>query len=432
MDFIRIHINKLGKIVDADIEISPLTIFCGDSGLGKSYLAMLVHYFYAILWDKSSRFTEFFKSKGFEYKRMVDGFKGEGTALSFSKHELEEWLAKDSIYYLRYLVKNENLQGDIEVSLPNIVPENIAFKYKEELTGLVAKDDVYILLLSDHLTYRVGNKSDNNVSDDQKSPFSFLLGAELVATLFGDFKNFSGTFCLPPARGAVMTEDVSAKSGLFAEFIKQKKELETAREVEKNSSTELLEELRLILDGNIQQTLGGEYVYSSRGISIPLSAAASSIREIAPLEMIAKRNDVKTISVLLEEPEAHLHPLKQRMMADVVSLFVSQGASLQITTHSDYFIRRLNELILLYRIKEKSLDVFNEKCKTLNINSNLALDFHKIAAYYLYENQQDDVSVEKQNVENGVPFSTFQNAIKENFRIQDALETSYESLVNNG
>jgi len=44
MDKIKIVVHSLGKIRDAEIEISPLTIFCGDSGLGKSYLAMLVHY----------------------------------------------------------------------------------------------------------------------------------------------------------------------------------------------------------------------------------------------------------------------------------------------------------------------------------------------------------------------------------------------------
>lgn len=71
MDKIKIVVHSLGKIRDAEIEISPLTIFCGDSGLGKSYLAMLVHYFYAILWEKRSRLTQFFKSKGFDYKKII-------------------------------------------------------------------------------------------------------------------------------------------------------------------------------------------------------------------------------------------------------------------------------------------------------------------------------------------------------------------------
>jgi hypothetical protein len=34
------------------------------------------------------------------------------------------------------------------------------------------------------------------------------------------------------------------------------------------------------------------------------------------------------------------------MVADIVAAFVTAGASMQITTHSDYFLRRINELIL--------------------------------------------------------------------------------------
>lgn len=422
MDRIKLHIQKLGKIRDAEIEISPLTIFCGNSGLGKSYLAMLVHYFYAILWDKSFRFANFFKTSNRDYSKMVASFRGEGEAFRFSKASLEQWLAEDSIAYLRYLLKNELLDGKISVSLPNSVPAEFIFHYKEELTGLVNKDDVYLLLQTNHLTYRVGNKSENNITDEQRSPFAFLLGAELVYSLFGDIKNFTRAFCLPPSRGPVMTEDVRGRSGLYSEFIEQKRVLEKASEQQEIVSKELLSLMSNVLDGDVRQEENGDYSYITHDAQIPLSAAAASIREIAPLALIAKRNDIKTISILFEEPEAHLHPLKQRMIADIVSAFVSGGASMQITTHSDYFLRRINELILLKKLRDKDERKFSEVCKQEKINPLTALDCLKISAYYLSEKENRDVVVEKQNLEDGIPFTAFQEAIKKSFKCQDMLE----------
>ena len=43
---VKIKINKLGPVRDSIIEIKPLTILTGDSGLGKSYSAFVIHYFY--------------------------------------------------------------------------------------------------------------------------------------------------------------------------------------------------------------------------------------------------------------------------------------------------------------------------------------------------------------------------------------------------
>ena len=49
MKSVKINIKKLGAIRDSELYIKPLMIFSGESGLGKSYAAFLVHYFYVIL-----------------------------------------------------------------------------------------------------------------------------------------------------------------------------------------------------------------------------------------------------------------------------------------------------------------------------------------------------------------------------------------------
>lgn len=46
MQLLSFRIHKLGLIQETDeIRLNRLMIFSGESGLGKSYLAMLCHYF---------------------------------------------------------------------------------------------------------------------------------------------------------------------------------------------------------------------------------------------------------------------------------------------------------------------------------------------------------------------------------------------------
>ena len=52
------QIKKLGAVRDSKIELRPFMVFSGESGLGKSYVAFLVHYLYTLL--TSYRLNSFF------------------------------------------------------------------------------------------------------------------------------------------------------------------------------------------------------------------------------------------------------------------------------------------------------------------------------------------------------------------------------------
>ena len=161
---------------------------------------------------------------------------------------------------------------------------------------------------------------------------------------------------------------------------------------------------------------------------MPISAAASSIREIAPLQLLATKVDLEQTAILIEEPEAHLHPNKQRMMADLVGCIHKAGAYVHLTTHSDYFLRRVNELILFQRYADNHKEEETLKlAEQTGISASFSIDSTKAVAYLVVRQNDGTSKVIEQDLKHGVPFTSFSDAVKESMRVEDILEEALES-----
>lgn len=416
MKCIKVRIDQLGRIRDSEILVSPLMVFSGESGLGKSYLALLCHYFFELLIN-TSRLNHFFVDNNIDFNVLSKDFKDAGTALEIKKQDLEAWMAKDAILYLRYMLGYDGISGQIEITLPESVPDTMAFTYKNELTGLVDKEEIYTILSLGNLRFRIQEKTQFD-----ESPFAFLLRFVLIDYIFGNYQMLDSTFVLPPSRGPILTEQIIPTTGMYSEFLNDMAGLNRIKPRPDTASEIVLKLFRTILEGEVDKE-ETTYIYTTNDASMPVSAAAASIREIAPLQILAKKQDVSRCAILVEEPEAHLHPLKQRMMADIIGALSHNGAIMQITTHSDYFLRRLNELIMFAKAKKTTDDP--DKLRTLSEKVNIVEDMsidESIIGAYLLRKQADNTSIAvKQDISNGIPFAAFRDAILDNMNYQDIL-----------
>lgn len=416
MKCIKVRIDQLGRIWDSEILVSPLMVFSGESGLGKSYLALLCHYFFELLIN-TSRLNHFFVDNNIDFNVLSKDFKDAGTALEIKKQDLEAWMAKDAILYLRYMLGYDGISGQIEITLPESIPDTMAFTYKNELTGLVDKEEIYTILSLGNLRFRIQEKTQFD-----ESPFAFLLRFVLIDYIFGNYQMLDSTFVLPPSRGPILTEQIIPTTGMYLEFLNDMTGLNRIKPRPDTASEIVLKLFRTILEGEVNKE-ETTYIYTTNDASMPVSAAAASIREIAPLQILAKKQDVSRCAILVEEPEAHLHPLKQRMMADIIGALSHNGAIMQITTHSDYFLRRLNELIMFAKAKKTTDDP--DKLRTLSEKVNIVEDMsidESIIGAYLLRKQADNTSIAvKQDISNGIPFAAFRDAILDNMNYQDIL-----------
>lgn len=421
MDTIKLIISKLGRIRNSEVEITPWMIISGESGLGKSYLSTLVHYFFEILQDPK-RLNVFFIEQGIDYNNLIPTFRNSGSAFKIQKEDLEKWLALDAVQYIKYMIKDDSLNADLRVVLPDSIESEIVCSYEEEVSELNNDVETYLKLTLKGLTYRLKNVPQGLW---EESHFAFFFRYYLKKWILGDHKALERTFVFPPSRGIMMTEDVSAVTGMYQKFAADKKFLESAKDNPTQTSEDVVQMMRTIMEGRVHIVDGKQYVYTMSDVEMPLSAAASSVRELAPFEMLIDNVNIKNTAILIEEPEAHLHPAKQRLMADLLCLMSMEGVYMQITTHSDFFIRRLNELVKLKILEgtmdEKAFEILKNKMNCVALPNTNTL------SAYVLEQQFDGYSqVIRQNIEHGVPYKSFLQPIKESVEFKKLLDSSEE------
>jgi len=179
----------------------------------------------------------------------------------------------------------------------------------------------------------------------------------------------------------------------------------------------LLEELSVTIDVRFESGVYNIYVKSWSNKVMPIAMAPSGVREATTVALALLM--IEPINVFIEEPEAHLHPRAQRLLARIISRAVNMGKNVIVTTHSDYLISALNNLIALSQLPKRRL-------KRLGYTKEEVLPPESVAAY-LVRTEGDKAVIEKLQVtREGIPEDEFakvaEELLGERGRIYDEIE----------
>ena len=86
-----------------------------------------------------------------------------------------------------------------------------------------------------------------------------------------------------------------------------------------------------------------------RSFNIPLHLASSSARGLSDLYFFLRHQAKRDHLLIIDEPESHLDTANQIALARLLARFVRAGLKVLITTHSDYLVKELNNLVMLSR-----------------------------------------------------------------------------------
>ena len=207
-------------------------------------------------------------------------------------------------------------------------------------------------------------------------PDLWFVAGRVLADLFSEYNNGAAglkAHYLPAARSGIMQSHrviasslvdratrggvepfpaIPLLSGVAADFIKHLILFEEKRHRDRSMRV-LAESLeRDVLNGQIltkYPASGGypEFEYKQKDVEaeIRLNRASSMVSELAPLVLFLRDRTSRGDMLIIEEPEAHLHPGAQADMAVVLARIVRAGVRVVVTTHSDWLLKEIGNLV---------------------------------------------------------------------------------------
>ena len=109
---------------------------------------------------------------------------------------------------------------------------------------------------------------------------------------------------------------------------------------------------------------------------------------------------------MIDEPELNLHPDNQRQVARILAQLVNAGLKVIVSTHSDYFVRELNNLIML----KKGFLGATDLQKKYGYQDNELLAVKQVSAYLFDDKKITPMILDE---EEGVIAETFDTVIND-------------------
>ena len=154
--------------------------------------------------------------------------------------------------------------------------------------------------------------------------------------------------------------------------------------------------------------------------NIPLHLASSSARGLTDIYFFLKHVAKKGMIVIIDEPESHLHPYCQILMARLIAACINAGIKVFVTTHSDYFVKEINNLIMLsndFRGREEFL-YRNRK----HYSKDDFLKPESVSAYICEKGTLSPCTID----ERGIQMASFDDTIDEINKISNELSLRIE------
>ena len=405
-----VDIKNFGPIEKGRLEILPLTVITGPNNSGKSYAALLIRSVFASM--RPSR--EFFAHDAIQTvsNHVSKLFDSNKSGIVLDRNATSRIMDSAASGY------GQRIAADIERSFSARLETMIRIGSKT-CTIQVKTDhfDSTIRFLSnrpscsDHTNHKVRRvrlafDSGSRISSATYSAPDSVLSIKIPGTspqsdsveairLIAEFVTGKSVFYVPAARSGILQgykaiaaglvrtapyvgpedADMPNMPGVISDFIVDLIEITHDRGYFYNIASELETE---ILKGQIKIKYDGakmpEIKYAHERHDMPMRLSSSTVSELAPLILYLKHKAGENSMLIIEEPESHLHPGNQSILARFLARLVRRGLAVVITTHSPFMLEQLNNLI-------QAGGMSNAKRKNLNGLEGDFITKDKVAAY---------------------------------------------------
>lgn len=410
----RLEVADFGPIARANVEFRPLTVFVGPSNTGKSYLAVLVYALHRCLAGGASRVGVFRRARSLwlsgllEAGQLSDGLLanlrawlagGDDHSTALPKQlrlalqrspgprtrladEIRRCFGTDDLSALnrrRQSKAGAVVRFDGPLGRHEQLGWELAFEPAQtRLSNLAFDVDLTQLHANLHSVQGV----------DAQSLDDFEMRYVVAQTLDDHLRALAGAagrpaYYLPADRTGVMhshqvvvgtlvqsattaglrpSTDVPMLSGVLADFLneliaiggdyprrRRKSASDLATPLERN-----LLQGAVLLRRNAANYPSFTYRPADWDEELPLMRTSSMVSELAPVVLYLRHVLDAGDVLIIEEPEAHLHPAMQTMLARELARLVRAGVRVVLTTHSEWLLEQIANLVTLSELPEQS------------------------------------------------------------------------------
>ncbi len=403
----HLEVNDFGPIAKASVDLRPLTVFIGPSNTGKSYLAILIYVLHKT-WHHCFTTPRRAISSSPQFDREVQAW----SRRVHSSREMPEFPAllndnlRDRLKHPRGIEKrllNEICRcfclskpleavrhqasakhAHIALSFPYgseeaAVRHNV-FLHKAPYVGgqVSCAGQVSQRLNLDAIARQESAIMDELFHDNSRYPspeeiFFAILDPLARALLPPASRN---VYYLPASRSVVMdigkalvqaliqnaatvgprpSVNTPMLAGGLADFLERLVQMPVERPQQHDHAKRLE---RHILRGaiRVERTASDykEFFYRPEGwkSDLPLIRVSSMVSELAPVVLYLRYLVQPGDMLIIEEPEAHLHPAMQAVFARELARLVRSGIRLIVTTHSEWLLDQFANLVRLSALPE--------------------------------------------------------------------------------
>ena len=148
-------------------------------------------------------------------------------------------------------------------------------------------------------------------------------------------------------------------SGVVIDFLEQLIELGDLAGRQRNGADALAKRIeQAILTGLVQIKTSAmgypQFFYKPAGWknSLPLMNASSMVSELAPVVLYLRHVVQPGETLIIEEPESHLHPAMQVEFVRQIAALVQAGVRVIVTTHSEWVLEELGNIVRCSELPE--------------------------------------------------------------------------------
>ncbi|GGA39223.1 AAA family ATPase [Okeania sp. KiyG1] len=456
----KIKIQNLGVLKQAEFTLADLTIICGGNNTGKTYATYALFGFLST-WEQILTI---------DVDDKIQQLLSEGVI----RIEIQEYIkqtqqivAKGCQAYTEELPtifaatpeRFKKTKFDIIVDTNNI---NLKTQFEHqimfpgvELFSLNKNDDsteLVVVLLVEQEKVKIPTEVLNHFITEalkeiifsQLFPKPFIASAERTgAAIFRKELDFTRNRLLKKIGQADYR--INPREILFrgyqdyplpveenVEFTRELETISKQRSFLYNDYPEVLNDFADIIGGEYTVTPSDQLYYmpkqGKRPPKLSMLESSSAVRSLLDIGFYLKHEAQPGDLLMVDEPELNLHPENQRRVARLFARLINLGIKVFITTHSDYIIKELNTLIMLNHDKPHLKRIAEEE----GYQKEELISAEKIKVYIAEEKLMQPKGYKRKikcptftlaniDPEMGIEARSFDTTIEEMNRIQEAI-----------